>query len=89
MEYMPGLYPYVIGDHMFFLKCSKPIPKYDEFIMNSLIQSKRGLEMTNNKLSNPKFIEKAPSDIIELEKRKLEDFGFKWELWTKAYLLYG
>ena len=56
--------------------------------MSSLIQSKKGLEMTNVKLSNPKFIEKAPLEIIELEKKKLEDFGFKWELWTKAYLMY-
>jgi len=88
MEYMPGLYPYVIGDHMFILKCSKPIPKYDEFIMTSLIQSKKGLDMTNGKLSNTKFIENAPDSVINLEKKKLEDFGFKWELWTKAYLLY-
>jgi hypothetical protein len=88
MEYMPGLYPYVIGDHMFILKCSKPIPKYDEFIMTSLIQSKKGLEITNGKLSNIKFMENAPDSIILLEKKKLEDFGFKWELWTKAYLLF-
>jgi hypothetical protein len=56
--------------------------------MTSLIQSKKGLDMTNGKLSNTKFIENAPDSVINLEKKKLEDFGFKWELWTKAYLLY-
>ena len=87
-EFMSGLYPYIISDHMFFLKCSKPISKYDEFILTSLSQAKKGIEMTFAKLNNPKFIENAPTDIIELEKKKLDDFGFKWELWTKAYFLY-
>lgn len=88
MEYMPSLYPYVIGDQMFIIKCSKIIPKYEDFILTSLTQSKKGLEITKNKLSNTKFIENALESVIVMEKKKLEDFEFKWELWTKAYLLY-
>jgi Valyl tRNA synthetase tRNA binding arm len=88
IEQMNGLYPFVISNQMFLLKCSKPIPKYDEFILTSLIGSKKGISISKGKLENSSFMEKAPQEIIDLEKKKLEDFGFKWELWTKAYLMY-
>jgi hypothetical protein len=83
-----SLYPYVINDHMFFIESSKPIKNYDEFILTNIIQSKKGLEMTNGKLGSSKFLEKADSEIIKIERIKKGDFEFKWELWTKAYLLY-
>lgn len=83
------LYPYPIKDQMFFLECSKEIPNYQDFIMMSLIQSKRGHDQTMGKLGNQKFLEKAPEEIILMEKQKLEDFGFRWELWTKSFLIYG
>ena len=88
LENTTGLYPYVIGDQMFFLKCSKTISKYEDFILTSLIQSGKGLEITKSKLSNIKFIENALESVIAMEKKKFQDFEFKWELWTKAYLLY-
>lgn len=73
---------------MFFLKCDKEIPNYEDFILANLGSSKKGFTISQGKLSSKAFIEKAPVDIIELENRKLQDFGFKWELWTKAFLLY-
>jgi len=85
---LTDLYPYPIKDQMFFLECSKPIPNYQDFILTSLSSSKKGFEMTKGKLGNQKFLEKAPEEIILMEKQKMEDFGFRWELWTKAFLIY-
>ncbi len=82
------LYPYIIKDHMFFLDCSKQIDKYEEMILSNILLSKKGLEITNNKLSNIKFIENASKDIINNEKLKQIDFNMRWMLWSKAYLLY-
>ena len=85
---LTNLYPYAIKDHMFFIESSKPIENYSEFILTNLIQSKKGLDMTNGKLGSPKFLEKADPEIIKIENIKKQDFEFKWELWTKAYILY-
>ena len=56
--------------------------------MEQLTIAKKGYEVSEKKLSNKAFVDKAPVDIVQLEQRKLEDFGFKWELWTKAFLIY-
>jgi hypothetical protein len=85
---LTSLYPYIIHNQMFFLKCSKVINNYNDFILNNIQSSKKGLEITKTKLSNPKFIEKAPEEILNIERKKEIDFGYKWELWTKAFLLY-
>ena len=85
---LTSFYPYVIKDHMFFLECSKSIPKYDEIILNNIIMSSKGLEITKTKLANSRFMENASYDIIRNEQIKHEDFEMRWELWTKAYLLF-
>lgn len=83
-----NMYPYAIKDHLFFIECSNPIPNYQEFILSNLESSKKGFGITKFKLDNPKFVEKAPPEIIDSERKKLEDFGYRWELWTISYLMY-
>ena len=85
---LTSLYPFVVQDHLFFIKCDKDIPNYEDFILANLTSAKKGHTISEGKLSSKAFVEKAPNDIIELENRKLQDFGFKWELWTKAFFLY-
>ncbi len=85
---LTDLYPFIVKDHMFFLECSKPILKYDEIILNNMISAKKGIENTNNKLGNEKFMKNASEEVINNEKNKQIDFNMKWYLCTKSYLLY-
>jgi hypothetical protein len=81
-------YPIIVEDHTFLLYTNSKIEKYEDYILEQLTIAKKGYEVSEKKLSNKAFVDKAPADIVQLEQRKLEDFGFKWELWTKAFLIY-
>lgn len=86
--FLTSSYPFIIEDHLFLLHTDSKIRGYADYILEQLASAKKGYEVSQRKLSNAAFVNKAPVDIVNLEKNKLEDFGFKWELWTKAYLIY-
>ena len=46
---------------------------------------KRVLEI-KGKLASKNFLEKAPADIIELEKKRLSDFEKRWERASIGYM---
>jgi valyl-tRNA synthetase len=81
-------YPLVIQDHMFFIYTDTKIENYEDYILEQLKLAKKGVEVSQKKLSNTAFVDKAPIEIVNLEKKKLEDFSFKWQLWTKAFILF-
>jgi valyl-tRNA synthetase len=87
--FLTSSYPFIIEDHFFLLHTDSKIEGYADYILEQLVSAKKGYEVSQKKLSNTAFVDKAPTDIVNLERNKLEDFGFKWELWTKAYLIYN
>jgi valyl-tRNA synthetase len=50
------------------------VEEEEKRLLKEIGKIEKDIEFLRNKLDNPNFSEKAPADIVEKEKKKLEDF---------------
>ena len=68
----------MIGKHNYFIKSDKKLSKADILKVKEDLDYNIGFKnILEKKLSNKKFVDNAPNQVIENEKKKLDDINSK------------
>ena len=68
----------LVGKHNYFIKSDKKLSEADILKVKEDLDYNIGLKnILEKKLSNKKFIDNAPDQVIENEKKKLDDINSK------------
>lgn len=74
-EFHTGLFPLVTSDSLYLIELEND----GSDCLNQIGHYKKRCEDIKRKLESKSFIERAPIDIIDMEKKKLHDFEKRWE----------
>lgn len=76
----------IIGEMEIYLMGVVDPDKERERLKNLRIKLEKDLEKSNSKLSNDNFVNKAPADVVEAEKKKLKEIQTQIQLVNKNLL---
>lgn len=81
-DFETGMFPLVTNHSLYLIELEN---NGEESLKQIEYYKKRVLE-TKGKLSSTKFLEKAPVEIVALEKKRLSDFEGRWERASIGYM---
>jgi len=80
-DYETGMYPLITTNSLYLIEMKND----GNDCLDKIEYYKKRVLQIKNKLSFTSFTEKAPKEIVELEKQKLKDFEKRWELASIGY----
>lgn len=80
-DYASGMFPIITDNNLYLVEH----PTDGEEVLEMIDHYKSKVESISKKL-NTSFADKAPKDVVDLERKKLKDFNQKWEWATIGYL---